>query len=92
MRMLKLTLVEVDPILDKLYINDTINRLMIPSSKNWRVKANERDFVFFLNSQFNFQSQVWKSGFFKIKEKDWVKSDTVEYKYPILVMVRNYRF
>ena len=93
LRMLKLTLVEVDPILDKLYINDTINRLMIPSSKNWRrVKVNERDFVFFLNSQFNFQSQVWKSGLLKIKENDWAKSDTVEYKFPILVMVRNYRF
>ena len=91
--MLKLTLGEVDPILDKLYINDTLNRLMIPSLKNWRrAKVNERDFLFFLNSQFDFSKQVWKSGLFKIQEKDWAKSDTVEYKFPILGMVQNHRF
>ena len=82
----KLTLILVHPIVDEIYINNTINRSKIPSFETFyrREKINERDVVFFLNSQYDFKKQVWKSGFFKIQEKDWAVSDTAEYKYPIL--------
>ena len=70
-----------------MYINDTINRskIRIPLFDTWkRTRANERDVLFFLNTQFDFKKQGWTSGFFKIHEKDWAVSDTAEYKYPIL--------
>ena len=44
--------------------------------------TDERKFLFFLNSQFDFSNQVWKSGLFKIPDSDW--DDVPEYKYPIL--------
>ena len=74
------------PIIDKIYINDTIDRSKIPLFESFyrREKINERDVVFFLNAHFDFKRQVWKSGFFKIQEKDWAVSGTDEYKYPIL--------
>ena len=83
----KLTLLKVGHILDEIYINDTINRskIKIPLFDTWKqIRDNERDVIFFLNSQFEFKNQGWTSGFFKIQEKDWAVSETAEYKYPIL--------
>lgn len=84
--MLELTLGEVDYIVDHLFINDTLDTSKIPEFEQGRRrrKTNDRDIDFFLNSDFDFEKQIWKSGFFKIHEKDWAISDTREYRYPIL--------
>ena len=85
MVVLKLTLEEVDPVLEQLYINDTIKRSLIPLAENWRrVNTSERNFRFFLNSQFDFSKKIWMSGLFNLKTNDWAMSDTDEYKFPIL--------
>ena len=85
MVVLKLTLEEVDPVLEQLYISDTIKRSLIPLAENWRrVNISERNFRFFLNSQFDFSKKIWRSGLFNLKKKDWAMSDTDEYKFPIL--------
>ena len=80
-----MTLGEVDSILDHLFINDTLDRSKIPGSdQGRRMNGNDRDIEFFLNSDFDFQKQIWRSGFFKIQEKDWAIAKTPAYKYPIL--------
>ena len=86
--MVELTLGEVDHIVDYLYINGTLDTSKIPGFEQGRrrQKNNDRDINFFLNSDFDFEKQIWKSGFFKIQEKDWAIADTQEYKYPILGM------
>ena len=77
---------EVDPILDQLFINDTINRSRFPifQKDRRRLKTIEKDINFFLNAHYDFKKQIWKSGFFKIQETDWEITDTAEYKYPNL--------
>ena len=82
----KWPLFEVDPILDQLFINDTINRSRFPifQKDGRRLKKVEKDINFFLNTHFDFKKQIWKSGFFKIQETDWEITDTSEYKYPTL--------
>ena len=69
--------------IEKLYhSNGTIKRSKIPMMKKRGGDTDERKFLFFLNSQFDFSNQVWKSGLFKIPDSDW--DDVPEYKYPIL--------
>ena len=78
---------EVDPILDQLFVNDTINRSRFPifQKDRRRLKTVEKDINFLLNAYYDFKKQIWKSGFFKIQETDWEITDTVtEYKYPNL--------
>lgn len=80
-----MTLGAVDYIVDNLFINDTLDRSKIPAfEQGRRRKVNDRDIEFFLNYDFDFKTQIWKSGFFKIQEKDWAQSTTTEYKYPNL--------
>ena len=77
---------EVDPILDQLFVNDTINRSRFPifQKDRRRLIIVEKDINFFLNAHYDFKKQIWKSGFFKIQETDWEITDETEYKYPIL--------
>ena len=78
-----LTLWKVDSIIEKLYhSNGTIKRSRIPLEKKRGGDIDERKFLFFLNSQFDFSNQVWKSGLFEIPDSNW--DDIPEYKYPIL--------
>ena len=68
-------------------MNDTLDWSTIPGSghgQGRRLKANDRDIEFFLNSDFDFQKQIWWSGFLKIPQKDWAIANTPVYKYPIL--------
>ena len=44
----------------------------------------EKDITFFLDTNFDFGKNIWKSGFFQIQEDDWEITDYAEYKYPIL--------
>ena len=74
----------MNPILDQLFSNDTINRSKFPIFKSRRLKKIEKDITFFLNTNFDFEKNIWKSGFFKIQEHDWEITDKTEYKYPIL--------
>lgn len=77
------------PILDEIFTNDTINRARFPIFQKlgrrmeWNGE-NFREITFFLNAYFDFKNKIWKSGIFEISKEDWVKSDTNEYKYPIL--------
>ena len=76
---------EVDSILDRLYMNDTLDWSKVPGyDQGRRWKANDRDIEFFLNSDFDFQKQIWWSGFLKIPQKDWAIANSPAYKYPIL--------
>ena len=80
-----LTLVKVETILSRLFTNNTIDKSKFPVFGQYpQHKRNERHITFFLNTNYDFKNQVWNSGFFKIHEIDWVTSDTVEYKFPIL--------
>ena len=47
-------------------------------------KKIEKDITFFLDTNFDFVKNIWKSGFFQIQEDDWEITDNGEYKYPIL--------
>ena len=53
-----------------------------------RVKVNERDLSFHLNSYFDFNKKIWKSGFFEIRESSWGIADGAsssgDYKFPVL--------
>ena len=82
----KVTPLKVDPIIDMLYTNNSIDQARYPIFQNRRrVKLNARDIQFFLDSDYDFKNQIWKSGFFKIQENEWaILSDVDEYKYPIL--------
>ena len=81
----KWLLCKVNPILDQLFTNDTINRSKFPIfQKGRRLKKIEKDISFFLDTNFDFVKNIWKSGFFQIQEDDWEITDNGEYKYPIL--------
>lgn len=81
----KWLLFKVNPILDQLFTNDTINRSKFPIfQKGRRLKKIEKDIQFFLDTNFDFVKNIWKSGFFQIQEVDWEITDDAEYKYPIL--------
>ena len=80
-----MTLVKVETILSRLFTNNTIDKSKFPVfGQHPQHNRNERHITFFLNTNYDFKNQVWNSGFFKIHEIDWVTSDTVEYKFPIL--------
>lgn len=78
--------------LNKLFINNTLDRSQYPIFYNKRrVKVNERDLHIFLNSHYDFKKQIWKSGIFEIDQKDWeTSSDTTVYKFPILGKLHKY--
>ena len=81
----KWLLCKVNPILDQLFSNDTINRSKFPIfQKGRRHKKIEKDITFFLDTNFDFVKNIWKSGFFQIQDDDWEITDNAEYKYPIL--------
>ena len=81
-----MALFKVDPIIDMLYTNNSIDQARYPIFKNRRrVQTNARDIQFFLNSDYDFKNQIWKSGLFKIRQNEWaILSDVDEYTYPIL--------
>ena len=91
-----MTLVKVGIILSRLFTNDTIDKSKFPVfGQHPQHKRNERHITFFLNAHYDFKNQVWKSGFFKMHDNEWVISDTVEYKFPILgkfLDIRMYKF
>ena len=75
------------PILGQLFKNDTIDILQFPIFQTLRRQNNpdnHREITFFLNSHFNFENKIWKSGLFKIHDEDWKISETNEHKFPIL--------
>ena len=81
----KWLLCKVNPILDQLFTNDTINRSKFPIFESGRrLKQIEKDIRFYLDTNFDFVKNTWKSGFFQIQEDDWEITDYAEYKYPIL--------
>ena len=50
-----------------------------------RPKKIERDMQFFLNSEYDFEKKIWKSGFFKIQQQDWeISPNIIDYRFPIL--------
>ena len=80
----------MDPILDQLFINDTIDRLRFPifeELQRRRVVQNDRDITFHFNTYFDFDKEIWMSGFFKIQDTDWAITDDEsggDYKFPVL--------
>ena len=69
-----------------LYTNNSIDQARYPIFQNRRrIQTNAKDIQFFLDSDYDFKNQIWRSGFFKIQETHWAKlPDIDEYKYPIL--------
>ena len=54
----------------------------------------QREFKFYISAKYNFETKIWTSGGFEIRENYWAKRDKNEPKYPILndrlFLVRNY--
>ena len=82
----------MEQLLEQLFINDTIDESRFPIlKKKRRDKKTHREITFFLNSHFNFEKKIWKSGLFKINDEDWAESKTSDIKFPILAMVPRFK-
>ena len=46
--------------------------------------TSERDFKFFISTNYNYDKRIWKSWLFKITQNDWRSTDTNEYRFPQL--------
>ena len=51
---------------------------------NFSGQDNDKEYKFFISTDFNYEKQKWKSGFFQINDADWQSTDTNEYRFPIL--------
>ena len=93
---------EVDSILAQLFENETINATDYPiftdHVSNMRHRSSsepqyQREFKFYISADYNFETKIWKSGGFEIRENYWAKRNENEPKYPILndrlFLVRN---
>ena len=94
---------EVDSVLAQLYNNGTINATDYPifsdhvSDMRHRSSTEDeyqREFKFYITAKYNFETRIWTSGGFEIRENSWAKRDKNEPKYPILkdrlYLIRNY--
>ena len=51
---------------------------------NFSGQDNDKEYKFFISTDFSYEKQKWKSGFFQINDADWQSTDTNEYRFPIL--------
>ena len=94
---------EIDSVLDQLFENGSINATDYPiftdhvSDMRHRSSTEneyQREFKFYISAKYNFETRMWTSGGFEIKENYWAERNENEPKYPILndrlFLVRNY--
>ena len=94
---------EVDSVLAQLFENGSINAIDYPiftdhvSDMRHRSSTEneyQREFTFYISAKYNFETKIWTSGGFEIRENYWAKRNKNEPKYPILndrlFLVRNY--
>ena len=86
-------LYEADSILSQLFETGTINASDYPiftdHLSNIRHRSStenqsQREFQFYISAKYNFETRIWKSGGFQIRENYWAKTSKNEPKYPIL--------
>ena len=83
----KLFFQKVESILNQLYIDENINRKKYKIFDSWErafSDKNDRDFKFFISTNYNYAERIWKSGFFEITQNDWQSTNTEEYRFPEL--------
>ena len=78
---------KVESILNQLYIGENINREKYEIFESWErafSDKNDRDFKFFISTNYNYEKRIWKSWLYEITENDWKSTDTDEYRFPVL--------
>ena len=75
-----------------MYINNTLNYQKFPifkeaiffQAKDTTAANTDRDFKFYITAGYNFETEIWNSGYFSIKSSQWKDSNTTTYRFPIL--------
>lgn len=83
---------EVESILNIIYKNDTLDFEVFPIFKEHIFFQHrkstgpniDKDFRFFISAEYNFETKIWKSGYFEIDKKFWKDTKTTQHRFPIL--------
>ena len=80
-------LYEVDSIFTELFKNKTSIATFQPifhEMRRFAIVQSSQKFTFHISASYNFETEIWKSGGFKIKENFWAETNEYEQKFPIL--------